>query len=85
MTTIKFEVFDTPSGGVIVNIRGDLDNRVSNAAFVARGMAIYANALFVGAQQVLVAGDGVDTLPLGRLLPLRDSLSGDVHGHKAGA
>lgn len=65
MTTIQFEIFDTPGGGVIVNVRGDMDNRVSNAAFVARGMAIYANALFVGSQQVRVAGDDVDLLPLG--------------------
>jgi hypothetical protein len=50
-----FEVSNTPHG-VKVDVRGDLDG-FGSAAFVARGMVVYAGALFVEAKPVLLAGD----------------------------
>lgn len=49
------EVSNTPHG-VKVDVRGDLDG-LSDAAFVARGMTVYAGALFVSAKPVLLGGD----------------------------
>lgn len=55
MPTIHFQVSDTEHG-VKVDVQGDL-NGLSDAAFVARGMVVYAGALFVSAKPVLLAGD----------------------------
>ena len=55
MPTIYIEVTDTPHG-VKVDVRGDLQG-LSDAAFVARGLTIYAAALFVGGRPVLLGGD----------------------------
>jgi hypothetical protein len=55
MLAIYIEVTDTKHG-VKVDVRGDLDG-FSSAAFVARGMVVYAGALFVEAKPVLLAGD----------------------------
>lgn len=63
MPTIYIEVTDTEHG-VKVDVRGDLDG-LSDAAFVARGMTVYAGALFVSAKPVLLGGDA-DPVPLPR-------------------
>ena len=55
MPNIMIEVSNTPHG-VKVDVQGDLDG-FSSAAYVARGMVIYAGALFVEAKPVLLAGD----------------------------
>lgn len=75
MPTILIEVTDTDHG-VKVDVRGDLDG-LSDAAFVARGMVVYAGALFVGGRPVLLAGDA-DPVPLHPAKPA------DVHGNFAG-
>ena len=55
MPKIMIEVSNSPHG-VKVDVQGDLDG-FSSAAFVARGMVVYAGALFVEAKPVLLAGD----------------------------
>jgi hypothetical protein len=63
MPTIFIQVTDTEHG-VKVDVQGDLDG-LSDAAFVARGMTVYAGALFVSARPVLLAGDA-DPVQLAR-------------------
>lgn len=55
MPSLNIEISDTEHG-VKVDVQGDLDG-LSDAAFVARGMVVYAGALFVSAKPVLLAGD----------------------------
>ena len=81
MPKILIEVSNTPHG-VKVDVRGDLDG-FSSAAFVARGMVVYAGALFVEAKPVLLAGDADPV----RLRPVRPKLapqSATVRGNFCG-
>jgi len=55
MTKIMIEVTDG-AHGVRVDVRGDLKGN-GDAAFVARGMVVYAGALFVSAKPVIISGD----------------------------
>ena len=81
MPKIMIKVSNTPHG-VKVDVRGDLDG-FSSAAFVARGMVVYAGALFVEAKPVLLAGDADPV----RLRPARPELapqSATVRGNFGG-
>ena len=78
MPKIMIEVSNTPHG-VKVDVRGDLDG-LSDAAFVARGMTVYAGALFVSAKPVLLGGDA-DPVVLHPAKPgvVRDNFAGLLH------
>lgn len=55
MNKIQITIIESDAG-VRVDVSGNLDNRTSDASFVARGMVIYAAALFVGGRQVTLSG-----------------------------
>lgn len=55
MPSLIIEISDTQHG-VKVDVQGDLHG-FSDAAFVARGVVVFAGALFVGGRPVLLAGD----------------------------